>query len=71
MPQEVVNNAPAPVILAFGAAAQAKFEYEYSGEVLTQAAAKRLLVKSERFYAWAGEQFGCMVIILMRSSSRH
>jgi hypothetical protein len=58
MLQEVVNNVPAPVIRAFGAVAQAKFEYEYSGEVFTQAAAKRLLVKAERFYAWAGEQLG-------------
>jgi hypothetical protein len=54
--QEVVNDVPAPVIRAFGAVAQAKFEYEYAGEVFTQAAAKRLLVKAERFYAWAGDQ---------------
>jgi hypothetical protein len=53
-----VNDVPAPVIRAFGAVAQAKFEYEYSGEVFTQAAAKRLLVKAERFYAWAGDQLG-------------
>lgn len=56
--QEVVNNVPAPVLRAFGAVAQAKFECEYSGEVYTQAAAKRLLVKAERFYAWAGDQLG-------------
>ena len=56
--QEVVNDVPAPVLRAFGAVAQAKFEYEYSGEVYTQAAAKRLLVKAERFYAWAGDQLG-------------
>lgn len=56
--QEVVNNVPASVARAFGAVAQAKFEYEYAGEVLTQAAAKRLLVKAERFYAWAGEHLG-------------
>ncbi|MGB7924456.1 MAG: hypothetical protein WCF57_14540 [Pyrinomonadaceae bacterium] len=56
--QEVVNDIPAPVIRAFGAVAQAKFEYEYSGEVFTQAAAKRLLVKAERFYEWAGDQLG-------------
>lgn len=49
--QEVVNDVPALVIRAFGAVAQAKFEYEYSGEVFTQAAAKRLFVKAERFYA--------------------
>lgn len=56
--QEVVNDVPAPVIRAFGAVAQAKFEYEYAGEVFTQAAAKRLLVKAERFYKWAGEHLG-------------
>lgn len=54
--QEVVNDVPAPVVRAFGAVVQAKFEYEYSGEVFTQAAAKRLLVKADRFYKWAGEQ---------------
>lgn len=54
--QDVVNDVPTSVIRAFGAVAQAKFEYEYSGEVFTQAAAKRLLVKAERFYAWAGDQ---------------
>jgi hypothetical protein len=53
-----LNDVPAPVIRAFGAIAQVKFEYEYSGEVFTQAAAKRLLDKAERFYTWAGEQFG-------------
>jgi hypothetical protein len=56
--QEVVNDVPTSVIRAFGAVAQAKFEYEYSGEVFTQAAVKRLLVKAERFYAWADEQLG-------------
>ena len=54
--QEVVNDVPAPVVRAFGAVVQAKFEYEYSGEIFTQAAAKRLLVKAERFYKWAEEQ---------------
>ncbi len=54
--QEVVNNVPTQVVRAFGAVVQAKFEYEYSGEVFTQAAAKRLLVKAERFYKWAEEQ---------------
>jgi hypothetical protein len=54
--QKVVNDVPAPVIWAFGGVTQAKFEYEYAGEVFTQAAAKRLLVKAERFYEWAGEQ---------------
>ncbi len=56
--QEVVPDVPAPVLRAFGAVVQAKFEYEYAGEVFTQAAAKRLLVKAERFYKWAGEQLG-------------
>jgi hypothetical protein len=54
--QEVVNDVPAQVLRAFGAVVQAKFEYEYSGEVFTQAAARRLLAKSERFYKWAEEQ---------------
>jgi hypothetical protein len=53
---EVVRNVPAPVARAFGSVAQAKFEYEYSGEVFTQAAAKRLVVKAERYYKWAEEQ---------------
>ena len=46
------------MLRAFGAVIQAKFEYEYAGEVFTQAAGKRLLVKAERFYKWAGEQLG-------------
>ena len=54
--EEVVRDVPAPALRAFGAVIQAKFEYEYAGEVFTQAAAKRLLVKAERFYKWAGEQ---------------
>jgi hypothetical protein len=53
---EVVRGIPAPVARAFASVVQAKFEYEYSGEVFTQAAAKRLLVKAERFYRWAEEQ---------------
>ena len=51
-----MRDVPAPVLRAFGAVIQAKFEYEYAGEVFTQAAAKRLLVKAERFYKWAGER---------------
>ena len=47
--EEVVRNVPAPVLRAFNSVIQAKFEYEYAGEVLTQAAAKKLLVKAERF----------------------
>ncbi len=54
--EDVVRDLPAPVLRAFGAVIQAKFEYEYAGEVFTQAAGKRLLVKAERFYKWAGEQ---------------
>ena len=38
--EEVVRGAPAPVLREFGAVIQAKFEYEYAGEVFTQAAAK-------------------------------
>lgn len=56
--EEVVRDVPAPALRAFGAVIQAKFEYQYAGEVFTQAAAKRLLVKAERFYKWAGEQLG-------------
>ena len=51
--QEVVRDVPPQVVRDFGAVVQAKFEYEYSGEVFTQVAAKRLLVKAERFYQWA------------------
>ena len=54
--KEVVNDVPAQVTRAFGAVVQAKFEYEYSGEIFTQAAAKRLMVKAERFYKWVEEQ---------------
>jgi len=56
--QEVIRNVPAQVVRALGAVIQAKFEYEYSGEVFTQAVAKRLLVKAERYYQWAAEQVG-------------
>ena len=56
--EEVVRDVPGPVIRAFGAVIQAKFEYEYAGEVFTQAAGKKLLIKAERFYKWAGEQLG-------------
>lgn len=44
---------PPQTLRDFGAVVQAKFEYEYSGEVFMQAAAKRLLVRAERFYRWA------------------
>jgi hypothetical protein len=53
---EVVPDVPAGVLRALGDVIRAKFEYEYSGEVLTIAAARRLLRKAERFYAWAAEQ---------------
>jgi hypothetical protein len=32
------------------------FEYEYSGEIFTQAAAKRWMAKAERYYKWAEDQ---------------
>ena len=51
--QEVIRDVPPQVVRDFGAVVQAKFEYEYAGEVFTQAAAKRLIVKAERFYRWA------------------
>jgi hypothetical protein len=54
--KEVVNDVPTQVVRAFGAVVEAKFEYEYSGEIFTQAAAKRLMVKAERFYKWVEEQ---------------
>jgi hypothetical protein len=44
------------VLRAYGSIVQAKFEYEYSGDVFTPAAARRLLVKAEGFYRWAQEQ---------------
>jgi hypothetical protein len=53
---EVVKDVPPQVSRAFGAVVQSKYEYEYSGEVFTQAAAKRLLVKAERFYEWGEQQ---------------
>jgi hypothetical protein len=53
---EVVHNVPAEVVRAFASVIQAKFEYEYSGEIFTQAAAKRLLAKAERYYKWAEDQ---------------
>ncbi|MGH9897729.1 MAG: hypothetical protein ACRD63_06230 [Pyrinomonadaceae bacterium] len=56
--QEVVPEVPAIVLRAFGAVIQAKFEYEYSGEVITLSTAKRLFVKAERFYKWAADLVG-------------
>ena len=54
--RDVVAEVPAEVIRSLNDVIQAKFEYEYSGEVFTQAAAKRLLRKAERFYTWADDQ---------------
>jgi len=53
--REVVPDVPADVARALSDVIQEKFEYEYTGRVFTLAAAKRLLRKAERFYAWADE----------------
>jgi hypothetical protein len=53
---EVTKKVPEKVLRAYGSVVQAKFEYEYSGDVFTPAAARRLLVKAEVFYGWAQEQ---------------
>ena len=52
----MTKKVPEKVLRAFGSVVQAKFEYEYSGDVFTPAAARRLLVKAEVFYGWALEQ---------------
>jgi hypothetical protein len=54
--QEVTKNVPDKVLRAYGSIVQAKFEYEYSGDVFTPAAARRLLIKAEDFYSWARDQ---------------
>jgi hypothetical protein len=54
--QELTKEVPNAVLRAYGAVVQAKFEYEYSGDVFTPAAARRLLVKAEAFHQWASEQ---------------
>lgn len=54
--QELAPKVPAPVLRAFVSVVQAKFEYEYSGDIFTPAAAKRLLLKAESFYQWARTQ---------------
>jgi len=54
--QEVVPKIPKAAMRAFIAVVQAKYEYEYSGDIFTPAAARRLLVKAESFCAWAIEQ---------------
>lgn len=53
---DIVPDVPAEIVRALSDIIRAKFEYEYSGEVFTQAAARKLLRKAERFYAWADDQ---------------
>jgi hypothetical protein len=53
---EVARKVPEKVLRAYASVVQAKFEYEYSGDVFTPSAARRLLVKAEVFYGWAQEQ---------------
>jgi hypothetical protein len=54
--QEVARKVPDTVLRAYGSVVQAKFEYEYSGDVFTPATARKLLVKAEAFYSWAHDQ---------------
>ncbi|HEY4214452.1 MAG TPA: hypothetical protein VGM84_23445 [Steroidobacteraceae bacterium] len=54
--QEVARKVPEIVLRAYTSVVQAKFEYEYSGDVFTPTSAKKLLVKAEVFYNWAKEQ---------------
>ena len=54
---EVTKRVPEKVLRAYSSVVQAKFAYEYSGDVFTPASARRLLVKAETFYGWAREQF--------------
>jgi hypothetical protein len=54
---EVTKKVPEKVLRAYSSVVQAKFAYEYSGDVFTPASARRLLVKAETFYGWAREQF--------------
>jgi hypothetical protein len=54
--EEVAKKVPDNVLRAYGSVVQAKFEYEYSGDVFTPAAARRLLLKAEAFYRWAQQQ---------------
>ena len=54
--QEVAKDVPSNIVRAYSTVVQAKFEYEYSGDVFTPAAARRLLSKAEIFYGWAREQ---------------
>jgi len=54
--QEVIRTVPDVALRSFSAVVRAKFEYEYSGDIFTPAAARKLLAKAERFYEWAGQQ---------------
>lgn len=54
--EEVVRNIPPDIIRSFSSVVQAKFEYEYSGDIYTIAEAKRLMKKAERFYTWCEHQ---------------
>jgi hypothetical protein len=49
---EVAKKVPEKVLRAYASVVQAKFEYEYSGDVFTPSTARRLLVKAEVFYEW-------------------
>jgi hypothetical protein len=53
---EVAKKVPEKVLRAYASVVQAKFEYEYSGDVFTPSTARRLLVKAEVFYDWVREQ---------------
>ncbi len=54
--QELAKKVPDSVLRAYSSVVQAKFEYEYSGDVFTPASAKRLMVMAEVFYGWAQGQ---------------
>jgi hypothetical protein len=54
--QELAKKVPESVLRAYSSVVQAKFEYEYSGDVFTPTSARRLLIKAEAFYRWALEQ---------------
>ena len=53
---EVTRKVPEKVLRAHASVVQAKFEYEYSGDLFTPATARRLLAKAEVFCRWADEQ---------------
>lgn len=54
--QELHPRIPAEVLRAFTTVIQSKYEYEYSGDIYTPTAARKLLVKAEKFYGWARER---------------